>query len=97
MAVTDYHLVLNIKTTDGLETYGKFFLGSDGDAAQNIFSKLYGSKKVNNKSILTLELVETNRNLPLNIQVISCTLEELTKNIKIVTKEVFKLLNLKEM
>jgi hypothetical protein len=97
MAETDFHIALNIKTVDGFETYGRFFLGSDGEAAQNVFLKLNGSKKVSNKSILTLELVETSRNLPLNIQVISCTLEELTKNIKIITKEVFKLLNLKEI
>ena len=39
--------------------------------------------------------METNRGLPLNVQVISCTLEELAENCKTTTKEIFKLLNLK--
>jgi hypothetical protein len=93
----DFYIALNIKTADGFESYGKFFLGNNRGAAENIFAKLNGSKKVNSKSILTLELVETNRNLPVNIQVISCTLDELTKNTKIITKEMFKLLNLNEI
>jgi len=94
MSERDFHIALSIKTADGFESYGKFFLGNNRRAAENIFAKLSGSKKVNSKSILTLEFVETNRNLPLNIQVISCTLEELTKNIRIITREMFKLLNL---
>jgi len=96
MRESDFLIALNIKTADGFESYGKFFLGHSRDAAETIFSKLNGTKKVNNKSVLTLELIETNRDLPLNIQAISCTLEELTKNIKVITKEIFKLLNLKE-
>ena len=97
MGSTDFHINVNIKTADGFENYGKFFIGRNRNAAEKVFSKFYGTKKVNSKSILTMEFVETNRNLPLNIDVISCTLEELTKNIQIITKEVFKLLNLKEV
>lgn len=94
---TDFHINLNIKTAGGFESYGKFFIGSNRNAAEKIFSKLNGTKEVNSKSILIVEFVETDRNLPLNIDVISCTLEELTKNIKIITKEVFKLLNLENV
>ena len=97
LAKSDFLIAVNIKTANGFESYGKFFLGHSRDAAESIFSKLDGTNNVNNKSILTVELIETNRNLPLNIHVISCTLEELTRNIKIITKEIFKLLNLEKM
>jgi hypothetical protein len=88
-------IVMNIITADGFESCGKFFIGSDRNAATSIFQKLKGSKKVSDKSILTFELMETSRGLPLNIQVIGCTLDELAQNCKIITKEMFKLLNLK--
>jgi len=97
MGEHDFYIALSIKTAGGFESYGKFFLGNNRGAAENIFAKLIGSQKVTSKSILTLELVETRRNLPLDIQVISCTLEELTKNIRVITKEMFKLLNLNEI
>jgi hypothetical protein len=97
MPETHFDISLNIKTADGFECFGKFSIGNDRDAAYHVFQKLKGSKKVTDKSILTLELMEIRRGLPLNIQLMSCTLEQLAENCKIITKETFKLLNLKEM
>jgi hypothetical protein len=93
---TTFYIVLNIKTGNGFENFGKFFLGNNRDAAYSIFQKLKGSKKINEKTILHLDFMETKKGLPLNIQVISCSLEELAENCKIITKETFKLLNLGE-
>ena len=97
MIESNFYIVLNIKTADGFESYGKFFIGNDRKTANSIFQKLKGSKKVSEKSILTLDLTETSHGLPLNMQLISCTLEELAENCKTITKETFKFLNLKEM
>jgi hypothetical protein len=97
MAETSFFIVLNIKTGEGFESCGKFFIGNDRGLANNIFKKLKGDKKVTEKSILTLDLMETSRGLPVNMQVISCTLEELAENCKIITKEIFMRLNLKEL
>ena len=97
MKETTFYIVLNIKTGNGFETYGRFFLGNDKDFAYSIFGKLKGNKKVNDKTILHLDFMETRRGLPVNIQVISCTLEELGENCKIITKETFKRFNLEKM
>lgn len=96
MEETTFNIVLNIKTADGFESYGKFFLGNDRDAAYAVFEKLIGSSEVTEKSVLTLELMEISHGLPVNVQLINCTLEQLAENCKIITKETFKLVNLKE-
>ena len=97
MGDTNFYIVLNLKTAEGFNSYGRFFIGKDKNTADEIFKKLKGNKKVTEKSILTLELREATKGLPLDVQLISCTLEELAENCKTITKETFKLLNLKEM
>lgn len=90
-------ILLNIKTSNGVETIGKFFIGVNRKVASNIFSLLKGKKDVDDKSILTMELVESKNELPQNMQLISCTLEELAENCKIITRETFKLFNLEQI
>jgi hypothetical protein len=96
MKETTFYIVLNIRTANGFESFGEFILGNSRDAAYSIFQKLKGSKKINEKTILHLDFMETKKGLPLNIGVISCSLEELAENCKIITKETFKLLNLEK-
>ena len=45
MAVSEFYIVLNIKSGKDFQTYGKFFLGSNRKFADNIFKKLKGNKK----------------------------------------------------
>lgn len=97
MAVSEFYIVLNIKSGKDFQTYGKFFLGSKRKFADNIYKKLKGNKKVSNASVLYIELMETNNELPVNIHVLSCTLDELSENCKMITKETFKHCNLEEM
>jgi hypothetical protein len=97
MAVSEFYVVLNIKSGSDFKTYGKFFLGNSRKFADGIFKKLKGNKKVSNASVLYIELMETNNELPVNIQVMSCSLEELSENCKMITKETFKQCNLEEM
>jgi len=94
MAERNFYIMLNIRTADGFESYGKFFIGNGRETAYRVFAKLKGSRKINDKSILHLDLMETRNGLPVNIQLISCTLEELAENCKIITKEIFKHFNL---
>ncbi|MFI5187315.1 MAG: hypothetical protein ACHQF0_11355 [Chitinophagales bacterium] len=96
MAAIAFYILVNIKTSNGFQTFGKFFLGSDRRLADNIFRKLKGTKKISKDTILNLELIETKNELPQNIQMISCTLEELAENCKIITRETFKFYNLAE-
>ena len=94
---TTFYIVLNMKTTDGYESYGRFFIGNDRDFAHRLFAMLQGSEQVNEKDVLHLDLMETTNDLPLNVRVLNCTLDELTLNCRIITKEMFKLLNLEEV
>jgi len=97
MAVSEFYIVLNIKSGKDFQTYGKFFLGSNRRFADSIFKKLKGNRRVSSASVLYIELMETNNELPVNIQVMSCSLDELSENCKMITKETFKQCNLGEM
>ena len=97
MARLSFCIELTIRTADGFENYGKFFIGNDKRFAYNIFQKLKGNTEVNDKSFLQLQFIEAQDGLPVNIQLISCSLEELAENCRIITKETFKLLNLEEI
>jgi len=96
MKQTTFYIVLNLRTCDGYESFGKFFIGNNRKFATGIFTQLKGKTNVNENSALQLDLMETINGLPVNIQMISCSLEELAENCKIITKETFKLFNLKE-
>ena len=97
MRETIFYIVVNIKTVNGLESVGQFFIGNNREIAAAIFRKLKGDENVDDKTVLSLELRETVNGLPVNMQMIGCTLEEMADNCKIITKETFKLLNLKEI
>jgi len=94
MAETRYHIELHVKTGNDFQCYGKFFLGKNRKLANNIFHQLKGIRKVTDKTILHLDLVEAKNELTTNIQMISCSLDELAENCKIITKEIFKFSNL---
>ncbi len=93
---TRFHLVLNLRTTHGYESFGRFALGSDRVAAYALFGQLKGHTEVTEGSPLSLDLVEESEGLPLNLKMLTCTLEELADNVKIITRETFKRCNLKE-
>ena len=97
MTKLSFCIELTIRTVDGFENYGKFFIGADKRFAYSIFKKLKGSIEMNDKSFLHLQFIEAQDGLPVNIQLISCSLEELAENCRIITKETFKFLNLEEI
>jgi len=80
MVETRFDIQLHIKTGSDFQCYGKFFLGKNKKFANDIFQKLKGNRSVNDKTILHIDLVEARNELPVNIQVISCSLEELAEN-----------------
>jgi hypothetical protein len=97
MEQTVFYILLNLKTGNGFESFGKFMIGHKRSFAYSLFKKLKGSSEVNEKSILTIELVETVNDLPLNLKIISCTLKDLSENCKLITREIFKATNLGEL
>ena len=97
MGQTTFNIRLNIRTCNGFECFGKFFLGNKREFATAIFNQLKGKKNVDEKGILQFDLVESINGLPASIQVISCSLEELAENCKFITKETFRNINMEEI
>jgi len=83
-----------MKTLDGFERFGCFELGSDRGFAVRLFAGLSGRPAEDETGVLHMDLVEKRGGLPMNMQVISCTVEELGKNLKYLTRELFKKINL---
>ena len=93
---TKFYILLNMKTFTGPESFAQFFIGNNKAAAQAIFRKLKGTSDVDERNVLYLEFMETADGLPVNLDMISCTLEQLAENCKLITKEIFKINNLEE-
>jgi hypothetical protein len=91
---TNFYIICHLKTPAGPEAYGRFEIGNDREAASRLFARLKGDKDVNVQNMLCLELMETVNNLPVNINVLSCSLDQLTENFRIITKEIFNQHNL---
>jgi hypothetical protein len=90
---TKFYIISHLKTPAGPEAFGRFEIGNDREAATQLFAKLKGDKEVNDQNMLCIELMETSNGLPINITILSCTLDQLTENCRIITKEIFTLRN----
>lgn len=91
---TKFYIICHLTTPAGPEAYGRFEIGNDRVAAYQLFARLKGDKDVNERNMLCMELMETENELPVNINILSCTLDQLTENCRLITKEVFNLRNL---
>jgi len=91
---TTFYIVLNMKTINGFESFGRFFIGNNRDCAYQLFSTLKGNEDVGDDDVLHMDLMETKDELPNNVKVINCSLEELAVNCRVICIEVFRLINL---
>ena len=91
---TQFYIELTLKTAKGVESFAKFFMGDNREKAYDIFTKLIGTNIVNEKNLLHIDFIETIEGLPVNLKMITCTLDQLADNCKLITKELFKLKNL---
>jgi len=89
-----YYIQLNLKSVDGFETFGCFDLGSDRGFSVRLFAGLEGRPADEDTGVLHMDLVEKRNGLPVNVQVIACTMEELGRNMKYLARELFKKINL---
>ena len=92
---TTFYILLSARTDKGYENFGRFYIGDNADTAGIIFSKMKGSMEVKENCMLLMELMELRGGLPVNLQMLACTLSELGENCKIITTEVFKAVNLR--
>jgi hypothetical protein len=91
----EYRIALHARTASGLDTFGEFFIGTDRQAAKELFNTLKGSSDGIENGLLLMELREVNRNLPLDIRMIHCTLDQVAENCRLIAKSQFKAHNLK--
>ena len=91
--LTQFYIELRLKTGAGWESFAKFFIGNDRQKAYALFKKLHGME-ANEKNVLQLDFIESVEGLPVNLKMLSCTLDQLAENCKCITKELFKLKNL---
>jgi len=91
---TSFYILVYIKTPKGFEQFARFYIGDKKELACQLFDKLKGSETLIDDAVLQIDLMETKNNLPVNIKVIGCTLEELAGNCKTITKEAFKIFTL---
>ena len=92
---TRFYINISIQTGDGPRRIGRFELGEDRDAALQLFKNLKGSPEVNSKDMLFIEFMELVNGLPVNIDILTCDLQELGTNSMLITQEIFRLANLK--
>ena len=94
---TQFYVMITMKTGRGLEPFAQFFLGNNRERAYSIFEQLERVEDVRENNVLFIDFMETRNGLPLNLDVITCTLDQLARNCRSITKELFKLENLENL
>jgi len=90
---TLFQISLHIKTPSGFETYGTFDLGHREQATE-IFSHLKGTPEIGPHSVLYMDLSEIQNGIPLPVEILHCTLDDIAHNARVITRDVFKNLSL---
>lgn len=85
-----FFIVYHMKIKGELQSFATFEIGNDREAANALFRQLKGSSDTAGDFLLYVELTETIRNLPANIRIIACTLDELSENCRIIAKALFR-------
>ena len=85
-----YCIQLTLHSGQGIECFAKFTLGNDKEFAASLFRQLKGNRDVNEKDLVHMEFIELSDDLPLSIDLVACTLNDIGENSKIITRELFK-------
>ena len=94
---TKFYILFSIRTKTGHESFAQFFIGNNRTKAETIFRSLKGTSDVDEGNMLFLDFMETKDDLPVNLKLITCTLNQLAENCKLITREFFKMNNLEEV
>ena len=89
-----FRIVINMRVAEGYMETGNFYIGSDKDDALKVFSELEGNRKVSSSTLLRLDLIEQTEGIDTLWNSLECSIGEMVDNIRIITKETFRHLNL---
>jgi hypothetical protein len=93
---TQYYTVIKMKVLDAVIESGRFLMGDDMEFAADLYGKLSGNLDPESQFMLHMELRAESENMRETLQSKGCSLEELTENCRLITREMFKLLNLEK-
>jgi len=93
---TFFEISLNMKINKGLLTYASFYLGPDQQFAKRIFDLMQGEREIKENSVISMDLTKRQDGIPYPVSIVHCNWEHLAHNTKIITKEIFKELNLEQ-
>ncbi|HVM89675.1 MAG TPA: hypothetical protein VMT76_15910 [Puia sp.] len=85
-----YAIQVTMRCEQDAECIATFNLGRNGTLASDLFRRLRGNPQVTEKDPLQMEFIELTNELPLIVDIISCTLAEIGENSKLITRELFK-------
>lgn len=83
-----------MKTLKGIHAYGFFDLGADAQFAESLYHSLEGDDRISEDSVITVDLIRRESGLPIPLGLKHCSYYQLAENIKLITKALFKHLNL---
>lgn len=94
MTSASYEIIMNMRVPEGYIETGRFFIGTDKETACEMFARLQGMPALTGTAMLRMDLVAQEEGIATVIQTLSCTLCEVSENMKTIMKETFKMLNL---
>ena len=94
MMETTYFITINMKVPQGMMEVGRFFIGNHKAWAMESFGRLQGESKARKDDVLRLDLLEKHEGMYFLLGQLSCTLELLEQNCKLITIDAFKYFNL---
>jgi hypothetical protein len=89
-----FSIVLNVRTEEGFVRFGEFELGSDRTLVEDLYKALEGREPQYGEGFLHIDLIEMRQGLPVSLHVLSCTAEELGRNVSLISRQVFRWKNL---
>jgi len=90
----EYEISLNMKTSKGIETYGYFCMGNSERFARYVYDMLEGEELMSSESVISIDLVKRENGFLFPLELRHCSCEQLAVNVKVITRELFKQLNL---
>lgn len=85
-----------MKIAKGMETYSCFFLGHDPQFTERIFDLLQGDTDISERSVISMDLNKRESGIAYPVAIKHYNWEHLANNTKMITKEMFKELNLEQ-
>jgi hypothetical protein len=95
MTNSEFYIDISIQTKEGPKRFGRFEFLSDRETAHALFNRLKGSLSIDSKDMLYIEFMELKNGLPVNMNILTCNLQQLGTNTMLITQEVFRLMNLR--